>query len=229
MSKEKKGLFIIVEGPEASGKTTIINFIKKYFEKINVKSFFTKEPGGTEFGEKIRSAVLDTENGITPEAILLAMYASRHNLINKIIIPKLKEVDFVVCDRWVESSFVYQGYGQDVDFGFINRLNTLVVNDFKPDFRIITKIDFDKLMERKKLRNNIDHFEVMNEEFFKRVYGGYIDIYNNNPSKYLVIDTNGTLQQIEYQVVVALTHILATKLEQSSDSLLDLQKNKVLK
>ena len=119
------GKLISFEGIEGVGKSTTINYIKKFLEKNNIDVYCTREPGGTKFGESVRDILLSNKSVISPEAELLLIFAIRNQHIEDIIIPKLKNGTWVLCDRFIDASFAYQGYGKKVN---LKKIESLVDN-----------------------------------------------------------------------------------------------------
>ena len=136
----KKGLFITMEGPDGSGKSTQIKFLKEYFQERGIPCVFTREPGGTDIGEKLRSIILDKENRKMcdmTEALLYA--ASRAQHVEELIKPALSQGMTVVCDRFIDSSIAYQGYGRQLGDS-VRVINELVVADCMPDVTFLMEI-----------------------------------------------------------------------------------------
>ncbi|MFA9397010.1 MAG: dTMP kinase [Clostridiaceae bacterium] len=172
-----RGLLITFEGPDGSGKTTQINLLKTYFENRGENVICVREPGGTSISEKIRAVILDNENeDMHPMCEALLYAASRAQLVHQVIKPSIENGDMVICDRFVESSIVYQGIGRGLGEDKIREINEAAVNGLKPDVTIMIMIPYEEGLKRKKKQRNLDRLENSGEEFHKKVYDGYVKI-----------------------------------------------------
>ena len=172
-----RGLFITVEGTDGSGKTTQINHIKEYLSSKRYEVILTREPGGTKISEKIRSIILDpasTEMGNNTEVLLYA--ASRAQLIAEVIQPSLAQGKIVICDRFVDSTYAYQGYGRGIKMEILEMLNKIAVNNIMPDVTFFFDLEPEIAMKRRRSSTNTDRIENENMEFHKRVHAGYVDL-----------------------------------------------------
>lgn len=187
----KRGLFIVIDGPEGGGKTTQARILTKELKKQDYKIILTREPGGTKISEKIRRILLDPKNKKMSRITELLLYlAARDQIIKEIILPALKRKMIVVCDRFLPSTFVYQYYTRGLNLKLINFLNKIVTQGLTPDLTFILdvepKIGFKRLNQRKR---KLDRFEKENLKFHQKIRKGYLEFIKRNPSV-VKIDTN---------------------------------------
>ena len=205
---ERRGIFITVEGSDGSGKSTQIDHIKKYFKDRNIQAIFTREPGGTHIGEKIRDIILDNDNsemtGLT-EAFLYAAARAQH--VDEKIIPALKQGRIVICDRFVDSSIAYQGYGRNLGKS-VKVMNQYAVRNAVPDLTIFFDLPPEKGRERIRRGNmTFDRLEEENIDFHNRVYRGYQEIIEEE-ERFAVIDASKTEEQVRDDVFAILDRLL---------------------
>lgn len=203
----KKGLFITMEGPDGSGKSTQIKFLKEYFQERGIPCVFTREPGGTDIGEKLRSIILDKENRKMcdmTEALLYA--ASRAQHVEELIKPALSQGMTVVCDRFIDSSIAYQGYGRQLGDS-VRVINELVVADCMPDVTFLMEIS--PAVGKSRIREeNQDRLEQEKLEFHNRVYEGYKEIAKFYPNRFVEVDAGGDKESIRRQILSHVERIL---------------------
>lgn len=168
-----RGIFITVEGGDGAGKSTQLANIKTYMEERGISAIFTREPGGTEIAEKIREIILDPENeGMEPLTEALLYAASRAEHVRKIIAPALEDGLTVVCDRFVDSSIAYQGYGRELG-DIVEMINAPAVNGYMPDLTIFLDLEPEVAMNRISNRGH-DRLEIETNDFHERVHEGYL-------------------------------------------------------
>ncbi|MEG0292386.1 MAG: dTMP kinase [Anaerovoracaceae bacterium] len=196
----KKGLFITMEGPDGSGKSTQLDFLKDYFEKRGEKALFTREPGGTPISEKIRNVILDKENlemDSVTEAFLYA--ASRAQLVSQVIKPALERGRTVVCDRYVDSSIAYQGYGRKLG-DMVEKINTFATQECEPDITFLLKLDSQKgikrIEESSEQRGEKDRLEEETISFHNDVLMGYMELEKKYPDRIIGIDANKSIEEV---------------------------------
>ena len=200
-----KGKFITVEGTEGVGKTTNIQCIASWLDGRGIDYISTREPGGTALGEKVRDLLLDKDNtGMAASAELLLMFAARAQHLEEIIIPALAAGTWVLCDRFTDATYAYQGFGRGLNCEHIEQLEKLVQGDLHPDFTLILDIDPELGMSRVRARGELDRFESEALEFFDRVRAGYRDRANTNPSRYCLVDASAPLTVVQEHIVEAL-------------------------
>jgi len=197
--KLSKGLFITFEGPEASGKSSQISLLSKYLKKNKIPFIISREPGGTNFSEKLRKLILDNKSTINNLEELLLLMAARSNHINNVIIPNLKKGKIVISDRYADSSFVYQGYVNK--FGIIKtqKLHRELLKNFFPDYTFIFKIDPKEIIKRLKQRKIKNKYDKSNLLFHKNVIQGYKKIANKK--RYITLDASLSKEIIHRNII----------------------------
>ncbi|MDF2820589.1 MAG: tmk [Clostridiales bacterium] len=197
-----RGLFITFEGGDGSGKTSQINLLKKYFEQQGKEVIITREPGGTVISEKVREIILDinnTEMSDITEALLYAAARAQH--VNEVIEPAIKEGKIVICDRFVDSSVVYQGYARQIGIDMILKINDIATNGLVPDLTFYLDLEAKIGLNRKKNQAELDRLEVEKIEFHENVISGYRELANRNPDRIITIDATLTVEEIYNKVV----------------------------
>lgn len=195
------GLFISFEGIDGSGKTTITQEIVKYFKEKNIDVMLTREPGGNKIAEKIRDLILDSINDTMDDKTEALLYAAsrRQHLVEKIL-PALEQGTLVICDRFVDSSIAYQGYGRGLGAKEILDMNLFAIEDHMPDVTFYLDIDLKTSMARVDKRENLDRLEESGDAFFEKVYNGYLEIIKDNP-RIKVIDAKRTVKEISDDII----------------------------
>ncbi len=203
------GLFISIEGPDGSGKSTQIENIKKFFEDKNIDIVFTREPGGTPIGERIREIILDnafSEMDAMTEAMLYA--ASRAQHVAQVIRPALEAGKVVICDRFVDSSLAYQGYGRKLGDS-VSVINGYAVGDCMPDITFLMKLDPNVGKHRiEENRDNQDRLEHEKMTFHNRVYKGYLELEKMYPDRIVGIDASLGIDEIKEEIYRKLEEII---------------------
>lgn len=189
-------MLITLEGIEGSGKTTQIEYMVAYLQQRGLDYMVTKEPGGTALGEKIRSILLDPENmDIHPMTELLLYAADRMQHVREVIRPMLTAGKVVICDRFYDSTTVYQGFTRGIDIAVIGQLNTLVLEGLAPDVTFL--LDLDPKIGLKRAWAQISdgsrtksetRFENEKLQFHERVRGGYLELARQEPGRFIVVD-----------------------------------------
>jgi len=205
MSVSTSGKFITIEGGEGAGKSTNIKFIVDFLEHKGINVIQTREPGGTPLAERIREILLDkTETSIHSDTELLLMFAARAQHLNEVILPAIKNGKWIVCDRFTDATFAYQGGGRGIDIHRIEKLETWVQGNLRPDLTLIFDLPIEVGLERAGKRSEPDRFELENIEFFKRVRNTYLERARQNPDKYAVINAEPELEDVQQE----LSHVL---------------------
>ena len=186
--KLNKGLFISFEGPEASGKSSQILLLSKYLRKNKIPFIVSREPGGTNFAEKLRKLILNNKSTINNLEELLLLMAARSNHINKVIIPNLKKGKIVISDRYADSSFVYQGYVNKFGIKRVQKLHKELLNNFFPHYTFIFKINPKEIIKRLKQSKVKNKYDKSNLLFHQKVIQGYKKIAN--PKRYISVDAS---------------------------------------
>lgn len=208
----KKGLFIVFEGGEGTGKTTAINSIYDWIIEKELKCIKTREPGGIKIAEEIRQVILNKENtkmdGRT-EALLYAA-ARRQHLVEKVI-PALENGYIVLCDRFIDSSLAYQGYARGLGIDEVMSINRFAIGDYMPDLSILFDLDPKIGLERISMsgEREVNRLDLEKMEFHEKVREGYDKVYNNNKDRIIKINA----EQSREDIVTEIKEILKTKLQ----------------
>lgn len=202
------GIFITFEGTEGCGKSTHIERLADRLRAEGHSVCVLREPGGTESGEAIRQLLKHGPDNLTPEAELLLMNASRAQLVREVIRPALTEGQIVLCDRFYDSSTVYQGTGRGLDASLVQQVIDLAVGDTRPDLTLLLQIPLATSEKRRAKRKETDRFEAADREFFARIEDGYQALAKAHPDRVHVIDASPPLATVQAAiwdtVVVAL-------------------------
>ena len=194
-----------MEGIEGVGKSTNIETIKAYLIEQGIDFIVTREPGGTALAEKIRALLLElSDESIAELSELLLVFASRAQHIEKLIKPALESGKWVICDRFTDATFAYQGGGRGLDVAKISELETMVQGQLRPDLTIILDLDPKTGMERAAKRGALDRFEQEELEFFDRVRQTYLNIAEAEPDRCIVIDASQELNEVRSSLLAAL-------------------------
>ena len=203
----KRGLFITLEGPDGSGKSTQTEFLKKYFADRNLPCIFTREPGGTAIGEKLRSIILDKENQEMCDMTETLLYAAaRAQHVQELIKPSLEAGRIVVCDRFIDSSIAYQGYGRNLGDA-VRIINELAVSGCMPDVTFLLELS-PEIGKSRIGEENRDRLEGEKLEFHDKVYAGYREIAKIYPERFVEIDAGKNIEEIRDVMYAHLDRIL---------------------
>ena len=179
-----KGVFIAFEGPDGSGKSTMIKMVAKHLQDMKIDFIETREPGGTKIGENIRRILLDNRNkGMFPETEALLYAASRGQHLMEKILPAIEEGKIVLCDRFLLSSLAYQGVGRDLGIEKVMMINDFAIKGTRPHLTLFFHVDPTTTLLRKTNKRGGDRLEREGESFHKKVYEGYmklIETYSDN-------------------------------------------------
>ncbi len=181
--------FITFEGIDCCGKTTQIDLLSNYLLKNNQQSTIVREPGGTLISEKIRNILLDNNNFINSNTETLLFLSARSQLVNEIIAKSINN-NFVLCDRYTDSTLAYQGYGRGISKNKIDILNEFATSGLNPDITFIFNLNLDESLNRMKKKKNIDRMEQAGKEFLNDVKEGYLEISKRDINRYKIIDCN---------------------------------------
>jgi dTMP kinase len=202
-------MLITLEGIEGSGKTTQIDHIAAYFQKSGLEYIITKEPGGTVLGEKIRSILLDPGNSnIHPMTELLLYAADRVQHIKEFITPMMDAGNIVICDRFCDSTTVYQGFTRGIDVSLIQRLNSLVLEGLAPDITFVLDLDPEIGLKRawKQIRDGSrseseTRFENEKLQFHESVRNGYLELARQEPDRFVVVNASLDPAKVSEQIL----------------------------
>ena len=199
------GKFITVEGIEGAGKTTCMQVVTEIIEHQGIKAIHTREPGGTDLGEDLRNLLLGHKHtGMSDDAELLMMFAARAEHIAQKIKPSLEDDKWVLCDRFTDATYAYQGYGRGIPLEKISGLEAWVQGALRPDLTLLMDLPVEVGMERAGKRSAPDRFESEAWDFFERIRQGYLIIAAEQPSRVKVIDASQDLSDVQAQVKTAI-------------------------
>jgi dTMP kinase len=202
--------FISIEGGEGAGKSTSIEYIKQKLEACGIECLVTREPGGTPMAEDIRQLLLQHRDEVVdPYTELLLMFASRRQHVQNVIRPALASGKWVICDRFTDASFAYQGFGRGLDKEFISSLKRWVHGDLNPNMTILFDLDIAVGMARAGKRSDFDRIETETMSFFERVRHGYLTQAEAEPQRYRIVDASRSITGVEQQLDQFLAPLLA--------------------
>lgn len=213
-----QGQFISIEGIEGAGKSTVLDYIYDYLiSNTKFRVIKTREPGGTEVAEEIRKILLmhlPHEENIQPETELLLMFASRIQHITHRILPALLNGTWVVCDRYIDATYAYQGGGRQIDFNFIKALDRQLVGQLYPNLTLLLDVPVEVGMARAAGRPlKKDRIESERFEFFEKVRAVYLQRANLEPKRVKIIDANSPLEELYAKVEHHLAEFISQKME----------------
>lgn len=204
-----KGLFISFEGVEGAGKTTNIQYIAEKITNAGHEIVLTREPGGTKLSEAIRELLISKnfpEMHINTE--LLLMFAARSEHLNKVILPAIEQGKWVLCDRFTDATYAYQGAGRGIDEKTIATLETLVQGSLKPDYTFLFDLEAEIGLGRAQNRGETDRFEQQHIEFFNKVRNKYLHMAETNKSRYRIVNAQHDLATVQKQIDLLLAELL---------------------
>ena len=195
-----KGLFIVMEGPDGSGKTTQINLLKEYLEEAGYECLITREPGGTVIGEEVRQLILNPEHKeMSPVTEMLLYAASRAQLVHEVIGPALEEGKIVISDRFVDSSIVYQGIARKLGISTVSAVNAPGIGIYRPDGIFFMDVSEAEGLRRKKEQKNLDRMEQEGIDFHHMVSEGYRKVLSGRP-EVMKIDGGRSIDTIQKKI-----------------------------
>ncbi len=194
-----KGLFITFEGGDGCGKTTQINLLDKYLREKGYKTLLTREPGSKGLGEKIREILLNYDGEVSSVCESFLFLADRAQNVDCLIKPAIEDGAIVICDRHIDSSVAYQGYGRGLDIDRIKKLNSIATSGLKPDLTIVLDVDVET--SQKRVGAEKDRMESAGMEFFERVRQGYLEIAKQEPDRVKIVDSTQSIEEIHKQIL----------------------------
>lgn len=200
------GKFITLEGIDGAGKTTHLAWLSGLLRQRGISLTVTREPGGTPLGERLRELLLDRVQRLHPATETLLIFAARREHLDKVILPALKSGNWVLCDRFTDATFAYQGGGSGVSWADIAALERLVQGDLQPDMTVLLDVPPGLGRQRSAQARPPDRFEQEQEVFHVRVREAYLRRAREHPARIRVVDATGTLTDIQQE----LSHIVAT-------------------
>ena len=219
-AKTARGRLLSIEGVDGAGKSTQLPAIRDWLRGTGVRTLATREPGGTPLGESLREVLLDPRfTGMSPVAELLVMFAARAEHLAKVIAPALEEGVWVLCERFTDATFAYQGGGRNVDTARIEALEETVQGDIRPDLVLVLDLPIELGLARAEQRrrsaaapahgraaaaiddDSADRFERENAEFFRRVRETYLERARRQPERYAVIDASADVTTVTERMI----------------------------
>jgi len=202
-----RGKFITFEGPEGSGKTTQVLLLAKHLKKKGLSAVVTREPGGTEISEKIRTILLDASNlNLSDRTELLLMVASRAQNTAEIIVPALEEGKIVLCDRYSDSTLAYQSYGRGFDLDTTREMCLFATDGLQPDLTFLIDIEPELGLERARVagdtgeKNSHDRMESQGLKFHRKVREGFLDLAGREPDRFRVLDGKESIEEVHMKI-----------------------------
>jgi len=204
----RQGLFLTVEGGEGVGKSTNIPFMEQWLREKKIPFLLTREPGGTPLAEDIRALLLDSRReSMAVNTELLLIFAARAQHIEESIKPALARGEWVICDRFTDATYAYQGGGRGMPDKIIAALERLVQNELRPDLTILLDSPVDVGMARAGERSEPDRFEREERNFFERVRHTYLERARGEPERFRIVDTDRPLEEIAADLAAILSRL----------------------
>ena len=200
------GKFITLEGVDGAGKTTHVEFIKKYLTNLNRDFILTREPGGTILGEKLRAILLHEE--MTPNTETILMFAARNEHIDQIIRPGLMKGTIVISDRFTDATYAYQSGGKGVSDEKIDILKGLVQGDLQPDLTFLFDLPVEVSIRRLNKTRELDKFEREGKEFHENIRKKYLNLAKLYPERFFVLNSENSIEEIQNQIKIRLDELL---------------------
>jgi dTMP kinase len=194
-------MFITLEGPEGSGKTSHLPYLVEYLREKGHVVFPTREPGGTSIGEQIREIIHDLKNvEMHPRTETLLYQAARAQIVEQIIKPRLADGEIVISDRYYDSTIAYQGYGHQQDLEQVRQLVKYATGGLVPDLTILLDLDVEIGLGRKKKDNEWNRLDAYTIEFHKRVRAGYLEMVRQEPNRWVVVDAGRKWESVQEEL-----------------------------
>lgn len=210
LKRIKKGFFITFEGSEGSGKSTQSKFLCDYLRSLGAESVYLREPGGTKISEKIRAILLNPENGsMVPVTEMLLYMAARAQTVSEIIKPGLSQRRIIICDRFLDSTVVYQGYGLGMDVKVIKDIGNLVTQGMKPDLTIFLDLPVKKGLRYR--QDKRDRIEKRPLSYHMRVRKGYLALAKSEPERFKVIKVDDNISVTQERIRESVCPLLISR------------------
>ena len=204
-------MFITFEGPEGSGKSTQLHDLAAYLCQAGYDVLSTREPGGTQIGEQIRSVITNLENtAMLPRTEILLLQASRAQLVEEVIRPHLNRGGLVLCDRYADSTLAYQGYGYQLDLEPLRALIEFATGGLKPDLTLLLDVDVEEGLRRRAMGGGWNRLDAFDLAFYQRVRQGYRELAQAEPERWVTIDAGKPPEQVQQ----AIRRVILQRLEQ---------------
>ncbi len=197
--------FITLEGSEGVGKSTQVRLLQEYCQKNNIPAVFTREPGGSKIAEDIRKIILNPDNKEMSDVCEAFLYAAaRIQHLQDIVAPALKQGKIVFCDRYIDSSYAYQGFGRELGYDFVKKLNSLAIGEYMPEYTIFLDLSPQEAFARKGGADANDRLEQQGNAFFEKVYQGYKHVSQEESERFITIRPTGSKFDTHCKIVDAL-------------------------
>ena len=204
--------FITIEGNDGSGKSTVIEGLKKVFEERGLDTVFTREPGGSVIAEKIRQIILDPENTAMDDKTEALLYAaSRRQHLTETVIPALEQNKLVICDRFIDSSLAYQGHARGIGIEEVYNMNMFATSGMLPDLTLYILVSPEVGLSRKTHQKELDRLELEANSFHETVYQGYLKIAKMFPERVVLIDGEASKEEVLRQTLEVIDKYLNNK------------------
>lgn len=205
----EKGLFITFEGADGSGKTTQLSNIKSFLEQKGFDVVITREPGALDIGQKIRNILLHHEGIVADRCEMFLFLADRAQHVETFIKPAIEQGKIVLCDRHIDSTIAYQGYGRGQDIDLLKKLNDIAVNGLTPDLTLLFDISTDVAQER--VGSEKDRMESAGIEFHKKVRNGYLELQQEQPQRIKIVNANNSIAEVFEDTKKIVTDLIQKK------------------
>lgn len=207
-----RGRFITVEGVEGAGKSTLIDAMREHLEASGQDVLVTREPGGTRLGEALREVLLDNhQREMIPEAELLLMFAARAQHVHETIRPALAGGTWVICDRFTDATYAYQGYGRGLSLDHIRYLEQWLQAEIRPDLTVLLDLPVETGLARTGERGGPDRFESEEGAFFEKVRRGYLELARAEPDRFRTVDASRPREAVREQAAEVLQTFMAVQ------------------
>ena len=205
-------MFITFEGPEGSGKTSQIPQLRDYLAEAGYPVFCTREPGGTSIGDQIRQVLLANQNTeMHPRTEILLFQASRAQLVEQEILPRLKRGEIVLCDRYADSTLAYQGHGHGVDLAQLHSIVQFATGGLKPDLTLLLDLEVEMGLSRRHKDGDVNRLDAFEIAFHQRVRAGYHKLAAAEPQRWVIIDASQSPEQVQQDLRAAILARLKTQ------------------
>lgn len=201
-------MFITLEGIEGSGKSTLTKTLQGFFKQNNQVVLATREPGGSLLGQRLRSIILNVDEKICPQAELFLFLADRAQHVKEVICPALARSEIVLCDRYIDSTIAYQGYGRGMDIDLLEMLNNTATDSLFPDVTFLLDLPPHIGLERARSRNHLENitqsegrFEAEEISFHTRIRAGFLERAKKYPQRFIVLDATQSSHDLAKQVI----------------------------
>jgi dTMP kinase len=194
-------MFITLEGPEGSGKTSQIPPLAEFLKEQGLRVLTTREPGGTEIGDQVRAVLTNLSNtSMHPRTEILLFLAARAQLVEQCIRPALSQGSLVLCDRYADSTLAYQGYGHGTDLGILRQMLNFATGSLWPDLTLLLDIDPAKGLQRKRSGSEWNRLDAYDLAFHQRVWEGYQALVQQEPNRWVIVDASQPIDRIQNQI-----------------------------